>query len=320
MRCKIKGLPLALVFVIYLMTICFAGESDFLKPGEVRMAENHCKFFLRTLGSSEQAYMESNPNVDYGTWWSLQRGGYIEEGYNRSNYIEYYSISVFNVTVSGRMGGESAHDSSFTIVAVPTKYRNQLRTFAINDKQSPAVWLGNDAEFGSNNVPPTTPGLNDKRYWDSNGKKTESRIKFKDEKKKDARETRCILTLRALGSTQLAYMDGNFAKNYGTWQALADNDYIQEGYNRSNIIDNYSICVFQTTTSWKKSNHGKTYPSTFTIVAIPRSQKNRLRTFGIGDDQTPRVFVGDSSTFESRLSSHPSAIWFANTDMWEPIR
>lgn len=319
MHHKITGLPLVVFFVVYLLAVCIAGESDFLKPGEIRMAENHCKFFLRTLGTSQQAYMESNSHGDYGTWWSLQQTGYVEAGYNRSDYIENYSLSVFHVEASSWMGGESAHDSTFTLVAVPIKYRDQLRTFAIGEEKVPVAWIGDDSELGTGYYPPTTPGLNDYRYWDSMGARMESRVKYKAEKKLNAMENRCKLTLRALGSCQLAYMDANIQKNYGTWQSLVDNRYILQGYNRSNMIDNYSICVFQTGISLKKRKYNYSN-STFTIVAIPRSQKHRLRTFAIGDEQTPLVWVGSNGAFESRLHRSPPAFTLDNADRWAPLR
>ena len=161
MNRKVKGLSLVVIFVVYLTALCVAGESDFLKPGEISSAENHCKFFLRTLGTSQQAYMETNSNGNYGNWWSLQRSGYIEEGYNRSDFIENYSISVFNVRNSTMMGGRSAHDSSFTIVAVPNKHKNQLRTFAIGNNNSPVVWIGNRFEWNYN----SSLGLKNRRHW-----------------------------------------------------------------------------------------------------------------------------------------------------------
>ena len=319
MHRKITGLPLVVFFVVYLVAVCIAGESDFLKPGEIRMAENHCKFFLRTLGTSQQAYMESNSHGNYGTWWTLKQAGYVEEAYDRSNYIENYSLTVFHVEASSWMGGASANDSTFTIVAVPTKYRNQLRTFAIGNEQIPVVWIGDDSELGTGYYPPTTPGLRDNRYWDTGKGKKKSRVEDKVEKKLNPMENRCKLTLRALGSCQLAYADANIQKNYGSWQSLADLQYIMEGYTRSNIIDNYSICVFQTGISLKKRKYSFSN-STFTIVAIPRSQKNRLRTFAIGDEQTPKVWVGSESEFAQRLNSDPPSFSLDNADMWEPLR
>ena len=140
--------------------------------------------------------------------------------------------------------------------------------------------------------------------------------------RRSAWENRCKLTLRALGSSELAYMDGNLDKDYGSWVAMTDDDYIQEGYNRSNMIDNYSIIVFQVSASTDEFGTGyKSSDSTFTVVAVPRSQKNRLRTFGISDDQTPRVWVGDAGDFAAALAD-PSNPTFTmhNIDQWEPLR
>jgi hypothetical protein len=312
MHRKIKGLPLIAFFVVYLLAVCIAGESDFLKPGEIRMAENHCKFFLRTLGTSQLAYMESNPHGDYGTWWTLKQAGYVEEAYDRSNYIENYSLTVFHVAASSWRGIHSAHDSTFTIVAVPTKYRNQLRTFAIGNDQIPVAWIGDDSEFGMGYFPPTTPGLRDNRYWDTGKGKKKSRVEDKVEKKLNPMENRCKLSLRALGAAQVQYMDSNRAHDYGSWQSLLENRYIQQGNSRTNMIDNYSICVFETTASGKRRD-GRSFPSRFTIVAIPRSQYNRLRTFAICDEQTPLVWVGSESEFAQRLHHHPPSFSLDNS-------
>ncbi len=140
--------------------------------------------------------------------------------------------------------------------------------------------------------------------------------------RRSAWENRCKLTLRALGSSQLAYMDGNLKKDYGSWVAMTDSDYIQEGYNRTNMIDNYSIVCFQIAISEEIGNTGYTASdSTFTIVAVPRSQKNRLRTFGICDDQTPRVYVGDDAAWEAAVAV-PDELAFSLSDItqWEPLR
>ena len=139
--------------------------------------------------------------------------------------------------------------------------------------------------------------------------------------RRSAWENRCKLTLRALGSSQLAYMDGNLQKDYGSWVAMTHADYIQEGYNRTNMIDNYSILCFQIATSKDDGSGYTAADSTFTIIAIPRSQKNRLRTFAIGDDQTPRVFVGTEDAFIA-ATTVPDALTFSLSDItqWEPLR
>ena len=138
--------------------------------------------------------------------------------------------------------------------------------------------------------------------------------------RRSAWENRCKLTLRALGSSQLAYMDGNLDKDYGSWVAMTNDDYIQEGYNRTNMIDNYSIIVFQVVASELMSGVSAS-DSTFTIIAVPRSQKNRLRTFGIGDDQTPRVWVGQREDFEGCLSDPANPSFTLHEILqWEPLR
>jgi prepilin-type N-terminal cleavage/methylation domain-containing protein len=131
--------------------------------------------------------------------------------------------------------------------------------------------------------------------------------------RRSAWENRAKLTIRALGSTQLAYQDQNLDKNYGTWKALQDpqNNYIQQGYTRANIIDNYSIILFDVKTAQMMGGVSAS-DSSFTIVAIPRSQKNRLRTFALGDDQTPRVWVG--AAFD------PTHISLNTITDWEPLR
>jgi len=40
--------------------------------------------------------------------------------------------------------GEYNYDSKFTIIAVPRNPKKYLRTFAINDLQTPLVWIGSD--------------------------------------------------------------------------------------------------------------------------------------------------------------------------------
>jgi prepilin-type N-terminal cleavage/methylation domain-containing protein len=136
--------------------------------------------------------------------------------------------------------------------------------------------------------------------------------------RRSAWENRCKLTLRALGSTQLAYQDQNLDKDYGRWQALQDpaNNYIQLGYSRANIIDNYSIALFEVKFSTMVGGYAAA-DSTFTIVAMPRSNKNRLRTFALGDDQTPRVWVG-SGDLVSQIGANTVSL--TNITEWEPLR
>ena len=154
-------------------------------------------------------------------------------------------------------------------------------------------------------------------------------------------ENRCKLTLRALGSSQTAFAEKNYG-NYGNWQELTDADYIQEGYNRTNMIDNYSITVFERTKATLYDLAEGTTNSSFTIIAVPRSGRssvnkypiyfsprkdfpgvnvlfrNRpgydLRTFAICEDQTPRCWIGIDSKWTTENIS------LRNKELWEPLR
>ncbi|MEO7994095.1 MAG: prepilin-type N-terminal cleavage/methylation domain-containing protein [bacterium] len=135
--------------------------------------------------------------------------------------------------------------------------------------------------------------------------------------RRSAWENRCKLTLRALGSSQLAYQDGNLDKTYGSWDNLIATDYVQNGYTRTNMIDNYSMAVFYAARPTLINNQTAS-DSTFTIIAIPRSQKNRLRTFAICDDQTPRVATDYSMGLIANAgNATPTG---DSPCSWEPLR
>ena len=124
-------------------------------------------------------------------------------------------------------------------------------------------------------------------------------------------ENRCKLTLRALGSTQLAFADMNSGE-FGTWDDLMKQEYIQKGYDQSTIIDNYKIVVFNVQKSVKDEDGKIISPADFLIVAVPDDIKYELRTFAIGTDQTPRVWIGDSADFDI------AKIDMTNPNQWEP--
>ena len=131
--------------------------------------------------------------------------------------------------------------------------------------------------------------------------------------RRSAWENRCKLTLRSLGSAQQVYIDTTRENTYATFQALLDTKDIQTGYTRSNLIDNYSMIVFDADPPTMSFHGAPAYDSTFTIIAIPRNQKNRLRTFGINTTQTAFVYVGTETDF-------PFAYGMRNLSMWEPLR
>lgn len=131
--------------------------------------------------------------------------------------------------------------------------------------------------------------------------------------RRSAWENRSKLTLRALGSSELAFAKEN-DNEFGTWDEMTKAEFIQIGYSRTNMIDNYSLIVFEISKSTRDDDNNILVPSTFTMIAIPRSQKNRLRTFAFGDDQTPRIWVGSKDAFD------PENIALRDIKLWEPLR
>jgi hypothetical protein len=82
---------------------------------------------------------------DYGTWQSLVKTNLIQQGLTRKNFIEYYSISTFNVCASAkRPDGTSAFNSTFTIVAFPRITRvneYSMHVYGIGDDQILRIWM-----------------------------------------------------------------------------------------------------------------------------------------------------------------------------------
>lgn len=132
-------------------------------------------------------------------------------------------------------------------------------------------------------------------------------------------EFRCKLTLRSLGTAQFAFADDpdNPLDNYGTWDELVTAEYIQSGYTKENIIDFYTVELFDAKPAVLDEFGDIIERSSFTIVAIPMhdpAQRYGLRTFAISDDQITRVWIGESSSFDL------NAISISNQKMWEPLR
>lgn len=131
--------------------------------------------------------------------------------------------------------------------------------------------------------------------------------------RRSAWENRCKLTLRSLGTAELTYIETTRENTYGTFKALLDTEEISRGYNRTNLIDNYSLIVFDADPPTMSFYGAPAYDSTFTIIALPRNQKNRLRTFGINTTQIPYVYVGAATDF-------PFSYGMRNMDLWDALR
>jgi hypothetical protein len=127
-------------------------------------------------------------------------------------------------------------------------------------------------------------------------------------------ENRCKLTLRALGSCQLAYADQNRNKDFGTWRSLQKSEYIEKGYTRATIIEGYSISAFRACVSSRVDGKSQG-DSRFDIVAVPNQPNvHGLRTFGICEEQTPLVWIGRDSwwRYPVNFPRHPireNSLW-----------
>lgn len=134
--------------------------------------------------------------------------------------------------------------------------------------------------------------------------------------RRSAWENRCKLTLRSVGTAQISYYNTTQEHTYGTFDTLLNSDYLQSGYTRSSIIDNYSIIVFDVDPPTMTFGGLPAYDSTFTVIAIPKSQKNRLRTFGMNTDQTLRIYAGKDSDFVNSFGNSS----FNSPNIWETLR
>jgi hypothetical protein len=112
-------------------------------------------------------------------------------------------------------------------------------------------------------------------------------------KQKQITET-CRLTLRALGSTQLSYQELNSHSDFGTYWALENTGFIEKGYTRANLIENYSISVFNARISDKLPDGTyKPKSSKFQIIAVPKTKVYDLNIYGIGTDMNIYEFKND---------------------------
>jgi hypothetical protein len=118
--------------------------------------ESRAKGILRSIGSAELAYQQSNEMKVYGSFDALQSVGDIAEGYTLENMIEDYTMTweVSNVSTAPTEMIDIA-DNSFTVIAWPEYRTMLLRTFAITEDQVVRVYTpANDNE------------LDDVKTWD----------------------------------------------------------------------------------------------------------------------------------------------------------
>lgn len=111
--------------------------------------ESRVKGTLRSIGSAQLAYQQSNNKKDYGTFDALQSVGDIAEGYTLENMIEEYYMTweVDNVSTVPTEWIEIANNK-FTVIAWPEYRSLLLRTFAITEDQVVRIYTPeNDNEL-----------------------------------------------------------------------------------------------------------------------------------------------------------------------------
>jgi len=90
-------------------------------------------------------------------------------------------------------------------------------------------------------------------------------------------------------------------------------DLVKDGYinnlSADNYIDNYKIVYFKA--SEKELKSGNDIP--FIIIALPRSEKNKLRTFSINQNSELKIWNGNKIEWND-LSNE-----FDNTKLWKLI-
>jgi len=107
------------------------------QPGSGQVARR-AKGTLRSIGSSQIAYSETNDVSSYGSFEALQEEFYIPEGYTLGNMIDFYSMTwEIHSTSSTYMDDLLVPVmNQFTIVAYPrnTEWRS-LQTYGITEDQ-----------------------------------------------------------------------------------------------------------------------------------------------------------------------------------------
>ena len=133
-------------WLVFIILIIGLGSYAFpSKLGQRRPAwESRAKSTLRSTGSSQLGYQNTNDLNNYGSFQALVDTMYIAEGYTQGNMIEGYSMS-------WEIGSSSVRIDSFTIIAFPRDTRKgYLNTFAITEDQIVRVYEpGPEHDFNS---------------------------------------------------------------------------------------------------------------------------------------------------------------------------
>lgn len=113
--------------------------------------ESRAKGTLRSIGSAQLAYQNSNNARFYGSFDALQNVGDIAEGYTLENMIEGYTMTweIDNFSTVPTEAYPNGRQKTFIVIAWPEYQTMLLRTFAITEDQVVRFYNpGNDNELG----------------------------------------------------------------------------------------------------------------------------------------------------------------------------
>ncbi|MFH1676997.1 MAG: hypothetical protein ABIC40_08215, partial [bacterium] len=124
--------------VTYILLIAITANL-YVPAGSRQPAwESRAKGTLRSMGSTQLAYQNTNEGKLYGSFEALKREMYIAEGYNEGNMIENYSMTwqVNNISTMQSEQFPMGLMSTFTVIAYPRDTREgYLSTFGVTDDQ-----------------------------------------------------------------------------------------------------------------------------------------------------------------------------------------
>jgi hypothetical protein len=125
------------------LTAVFVPPSTFSGLGA--SWQSRAKGTLRSLGSSQLAYQNTNDAKVYGSFEALKDEMYIAEGYTQSNMIENYSL-LWRISDFDERTEKTV--PTFTIIAFPNDTRpGFLSTFCITEDQVVRVYYPQGNKF-----------------------------------------------------------------------------------------------------------------------------------------------------------------------------
>ena len=157
------GIGILTVYIVIIGLIVL--ELTYFSRMRDRNMERRCHEALLTLAAIQDSYRGDTPTHSYGTWLNLIDDGFIRQGYTRFNFIDYYSITLFDIQNPNENPEVNQH--GFRIVAQPRDpyaFGPRLRTFAICEDKQLRLWVGEldtDEEFD-----PETTDLNNTNLWE----------------------------------------------------------------------------------------------------------------------------------------------------------